>query len=80
MSPKRTINANEVVKDILSGLTDDDLMQRYGVSPEELDSLLRHLVDSDLMTQQQLEEREQLSHSQIIKAFVESREDAEKLD
>lgn len=80
MSTKRTIKAEDVVKDILSGMTDHDLMQRYGVSPEELDSLLRHLVDSDLMTQQQLEEREQLSHSQIIKAFVESREDAEKLD
>ena len=80
MTPKREIKAKEVVEEILSGMADDDLMQRYGLTPEELDSVLRHLVDSGFMTRQQLQEREQLSHSQIIKAFVDSRTDTRELD
>lgn len=80
MLPKRAIKATEVVDDILSGMKDDDLMRRYGLTPDELDSVLRHLLDSDLMTWNQLQEREQLSHSQIIKAFVDSRANTEELD
>jgi hypothetical protein len=80
MSATRTIKAKELVKDIRSGMTDFDLMEKYKLDPPSLDRLLRHLVDADLVTQGQLEERSQLSDSQITRAFVESLEDSRKLD
>ena len=80
MSAARTIKAKELVKDIRSGMTDFDLMEKYELDPPSLDRLLRHLVDADLVTQSQLEERTQLSDSQITRAFVESLEDSRRLD
>ncbi len=80
MSATRTIKAKELISDIRSGMTDFDLMEKYELDPPSLDRLLRHLVDTDLVTQSQLEDRSQLSDSQITRAFVESLEDIRKLD
>lgn len=80
MPLKPTIKAQEVVADIRRGLADSDLMEKYELSPEEFHSLLAYLVDTDLMSQDELGDRRQLTESQIIRLFVESREGSEKLD
>jgi hypothetical protein len=80
MPVKPTIKADRIVKDIRGGMTDHALMVKYRLAPQEFDSLLAHLIDSGLMTRQELEERQQLSESQFIRLFVESREDSKRLD
>lgn len=80
MPLKPTIKAQEVLADIREGLADSDLMEKYGLSPEEFHSLLAYLVDTDLVSRDELVDRGQLSESQIIRLFVESREGSKKLD
>ena len=76
MSTKRTIKAKEFIRDIRTGMADPDLIEKYGVTPKEFKRVLRYLVDAGLITQPELEESQRLSSSQIIRAFVDSNEDA----
>lgn len=72
---KRVIKAAEVIADIRSGMSDLELTEKYGVTPLGLESLLGHLVETGLIGDQELEDREQLTASQIIRAVIESRRD-----
>jgi hypothetical protein len=69
------IKGKEFVKDIRSGMTDSDLSEKYGLTVQDFDRVLGYLVDAGLITKGELQERQQLSDSQIIRAFVESCED-----
>ena len=80
MSRRRTIKGKDLIVDIRSGITDAELMEKHKLSAMELDTVFRHLVDSDLVSRRELEAREALSDSQITRAFVESRDGAKKLD
>ncbi len=73
------IKAKEVVADIRDGMTDFALTEKYDLSPRGFERLLSHLVDSGLLGERELEEREQLTTSQIIRAFINSRRDREIL-
>jgi hypothetical protein len=70
---KRVIRANKFIADIRSGATDPQLVKKYKLSPRGLHSLLRHLVESGLITERELEEREQFTDSLIVRTFLESR-------
>ncbi len=63
------------MKDIRSGMTDLQLSEKYGLTVQDFDRLLGYLVDAGLITKGDLQERQQLSDSQILRAFVESCED-----
>jgi hypothetical protein len=76
MSMKRTIKAKEFIKDIRTGMADPELIEKYGLMPKELQRVLSYLIDAGLITQQELEESQRLSSSQIIRAFVDSNEGA----
>jgi hypothetical protein len=76
----RTIKGKEFLKDIRSGMTDFDLSQKYGLTPHDFDRVLGYLVDAGLITEGELQERQQLSDSQIIRAFVESCQGIEVVD
>jgi hypothetical protein len=80
MDRKRTIKAKELVRDIKSGKTDFELTSKYGLTAQEFDTVLSYLMNAGLITKGQLEERQQLSESQIIRAFVESCEDVQVVD
>jgi len=77
---KRAIKSEEVIADIRSGISDLELAEKYNLSPPGLESLLGHLVDSGLLSQGELEDREQFTASQVIRAFVESRRDRKVLN
>lgn len=77
---KRVIKAKEVITDIRSGMSDLELTEKYGVTPDGLERLLAHLVDSGLVGERELEDREQLTASQIIRAVIESRRDRKILN
>jgi hypothetical protein len=72
---KRVIRSKEVIADIRSGMSDLELTEKYRVSPVGLERLLGHLVDSGLIGERELEDREQLTASQIIRSVIESRRD-----
>lgn len=69
---KRTINAKMVAKDVHAGIGDTLLMKKYQLSAKQLESVLRKLVDADLISHLQLYERTSLSDTQITKAYVEA--------
>jgi hypothetical protein len=51
MATKRTINANEIVKDIRSHMTDSQLMAKYSLTPRALERVMRKLLEVKLITQ-----------------------------
>ena len=69
---KRKIRGQDVARDIHEGMGDSALMYKYGLSPKQLETVLRKLLSADLITHMQLYERTTLSDSQITKAFVEA--------
>ncbi len=71
----RTIKGKEFVKDIRSGMTDFELSDKYCLTVPDFDRVLGYLVDAGLISKIELQDRQQLSDSQILRAFVESCED-----
>jgi hypothetical protein len=47
---KRIIKARDIVRDIRSGMTDAELMEKYGLSAKGLESAFTKLVNSGIMT------------------------------
>jgi hypothetical protein len=52
--PKLQINIRDIVGDINHGLTDDQLMEKYGLSPRGLHSAMQKLAARDLLPHQDL--------------------------
>jgi hypothetical protein len=76
----RKLKAKDVARDVEGGSGDTLLMEKYHLNAKQLESVLRKLVDADLITHMQLYERTSLSDTQITKAFVESARAAAELD
>lgn len=72
-----SIKAKAFLKDIASAMDDNDLMIKYGLTPDQLHRVFRQLIEMNLLTEHQLEVRSRLSESQVTKAFVDSRSDWE---
>jgi hypothetical protein len=68
---KRTISGKAIAADVFEGVGDTLLMERYNLTPNQLEAVLRKLLDANLITEMQLYERTSLSDSIITKAFVE---------
>jgi len=77
---KRKINALELAGDVYEGMGDTILMEKYLLTPRQLEMALRKLLEADLITHMQLYERTTLSDSQITKAFVETQNAIRELD
>ncbi|MGO9569733.1 MAG: hypothetical protein ACLP5H_19550 [Desulfomonilaceae bacterium] len=77
---QRTIKAKKVARDVHAGMGDSLLMKKYQLSAKQLESVLRKLVDADLISHFQLYERTSLSDTQITKAFVEAQRAIRELD
>jgi CheY-specific phosphatase CheX len=72
MSAWNSITAKDLARDMCSGMTDFELTEKYKLTPEEFHLALNVLIELGFVTRQQLEERQQLSDSQIIRAFVDA--------
>ena len=72
MSQSNDTTAKDLVRDVCSGMSDLELVKKYKLSPEEFHLALGVLIDLGLVTRKQLEESQQLSDSQIIRAFVDA--------
>lgn len=60
---KQKIGAREAVNDIRSGMSDADLMQKYGLSEKGLDSLFKKLVEAKLLEESFLSKRSAAARS-----------------
>jgi hypothetical protein len=58
---KQKIGAREAVKDIKSGMTDADLMEKYGLSSKGLDSLFEKLVQAKALEESFIHNRTSLA-------------------
>ena len=76
---RRKIKAKEFVADLRSGMTDESLMEKYVVSSDQFQELLRMAVDSSLISEEELHERLSVSNTAITKAFLELQEAAQRL-
>jgi hypothetical protein len=77
---KRKLQAKLVVQDINDGLNDSQLMEKYTLTPKQLEQVLRQLLEQDKITHMQLYERTQLSDTQITKAFMDTNQAIHELD
>jgi hypothetical protein len=66
------IKARDFVSDMRDGMDDSALMNKYGLTPDGLQSVFEKLIEADLMTVPELYERAKLSDSQVTRAFVEA--------
>jgi uncharacterized protein (DUF433 family) len=76
----RKIRAKEVVRDITAGVTDPQLMDKYELTPDQLEFLLQQLLNKGLVTQELLDSRLRLSDTAITKAFVDVQQSIQELD
>jgi predicted transcriptional regulator len=76
----RKIKASELVTDITSGMTDPDLMLKYRIEPNQLEFMLRKLVEAGRLTHTQLVERVKITSTSITRAFVEVYQSLRELD
>ncbi|MGO9119811.1 MAG: hypothetical protein ACLQPD_19635 [Desulfomonilaceae bacterium] len=61
------INGTDLVKDIRSGMTDCELMQKYGLSPEELGFALQTLTDTKVIDAEELYGRSSSAHPENMR-------------
>lgn len=77
---KKTIKGKKIVRDVHAGMGDTALMEKYELTPKQLEKVLRMLLDCDLITHMQLYERTSLSDSIVTKAFMEAEQAQRELD
>lgn len=57
MTEKKKLSAKAIVADIKAGLANPALMEKYGISSEELKKVFKKLLDAGLITEQDLSSR-----------------------
>ncbi len=77
MSTKRTVKARHAVNDIRTGMTDSELMQKYGLSAKGLQRLFLKLLQVKAITQSELNRR---SESFLDTMMIEQMEGADMLE
>lgn len=79
-SPIRRIKASDLVKDLEARLNDYQVMQKHGLTSEQLEYLFHKMMQAGLITRQLLEARASLAETHITKAFVEVQQSMDELD
>ena len=64
------IKAREFALDVRSAMDDNGLMAKYGLSPDQLQRIFEQLIDMDLLSEEQIKVRAELSESRITRAFL----------
>jgi hypothetical protein len=77
---KRQIKAQDILKDIRSGMGDDALMAKYLMTHRQLQFALRQLIKLGLATSLELANRLSITTSQVTQAFVEMGKAIKELD
>jgi hypothetical protein len=67
--------AKDFLTDLRTGMSSQELMDKYDLSEDRFDQILRKLRRSDLTALRRLWEREKLSKTQFVRAFEEVEND-----
>jgi hypothetical protein len=79
-TPKRKIKAKPFVRDLRDGMSDGKLMEKYLLSPDQLQKVFQRLVDAGEIDEMELFMRTSLDDSTIIKAFADIQRPVGELD
>jgi uncharacterized protein (DUF433 family) len=66
MTQKIRIKARDAVRNIRSGMTDSELMEKYGLSAKGLQSLFVKLLESKAITRGEMNQRREIYHDTTI--------------
>ena len=77
---KRKLKAQEFLKDVKMGMSDNELMGKYLLTRRALQSALRQLIELRLATPMELSNRLSITTSQVREAFVEMGKAIKELD
>ena len=77
---KRKLKAEEFLKDVKMGMSDNELMGKYLLTRRALQSALRQLIELGLATPMELSNRLSITTSQVREAFVEMGKAIKELD
>jgi len=77
---KRKLKAQDFLKDVKRGMSDNELMGKYLLSRRALQSALRQLIELRLATPLELSNRLSITKSQVREAFVEMGKAIKELD
>jgi hypothetical protein len=69
------VSAHDVVQDIKSGMDDEALMAKYGLSYRQLQRLYRKIIIGGFIPPLELAQRLCVTKSQVGEAFVEMKKD-----
>ncbi len=75
----KTIKAAEFVRDFKSGMGDHALMAKYELTAAQFDRLIEELSSRNLISDSEVEDRFDITDSQITKAFAYAKEDSKEL-
>jgi hypothetical protein len=71
--PRIVVSAHDVVEDIKSGMDDEALMIKYGLSYRQLQRLYRKVIIGGFIPPMELAQRLCVTKSQVGEAFVDLR-------
>ena len=74
-----SIKAKEFVRDVKDLMDDSGLMAKYGLSADQLQRVFKQMIDMDLLSQDQIRVRAQLSDSRITQAFLDVHNESEEI-
>lgn len=77
---KRKINAQELLADVRSGVSDEELMTKYSLTARELQSVFRQIIEAGLATVMELSDHLSITKSQVREAFTEMGKAIRELD
>ncbi len=77
---KRKIQAKPFVTDLRGGVGDEQLMEKYALSPNQLEKVFQKLLDAGAINEIDLFMRTSISDSMVTKAFVENQKAIQELE
>jgi hypothetical protein len=77
---KRKLKAAPFIRDFRDGIGDEQLMEKYSLSPNQLEKAFRKLVDAGAIAEMEIFMRSSISDSTVTKAFIESQSAIAELD
>jgi uncharacterized protein (DUF433 family) len=78
--PSLKIKSGDVVKDIRAGLDNEELKEKYQLSPRQLQSLFRKIIDAKLMSPLELASRLSVTPSQVSDVISDIQDAIRELD
>lgn len=76
---KPRIKAGDAVRDIRSGMTDSELMEKHGLSAKGLQSLFLKLLEAKAITYAEMNQRCAIYHDKILVQQIDARDIAKDI-